>query len=236
MDQATIVDLLLRRQGRTFAEEAGIRLADRPQPLYQLLVLATLLSARISAGVATAAARELFAAGYRSPRAMRDAGWQARVDALGRGHYRRYDERTATQLGVGAELCLNRWKGDLRRLREEAHGTANGGSQASSGGSNGGPDGAVVNQLRSLLTEFPGIGPTGADIFLREVQQVWPDLPPIVDRRVAAGAERMGLPANAERLAALVDPSQRAELWSALVRVGMDKDAARDVEQAIENR
>jgi len=49
---------------------AGIRLADRPEPLYQLLVLSTLLSAPISADVAIAAARELFAAGYRSPKAM----------------------------------------------------------------------------------------------------------------------------------------------------------------------
>ncbi len=27
---------------------------------------------------------------------MSEASWQDRVDALGRGHYRRYDERTAT--------------------------------------------------------------------------------------------------------------------------------------------
>ena len=31
------------------------------------------------------------------------------------GH-RRYDERTATMLGDGAQLCLDRWRGDLRRL------------------------------------------------------------------------------------------------------------------------
>ena len=105
---------LLDRQGRTFAEEAGIALADKPGPLYQLLVLATLLSARISGSVAVAAARELFAAGHRSPRAMLEASWQDRVDALGRGHYRRYDERTATMLGDGAQLCLDRWRGDLR--------------------------------------------------------------------------------------------------------------------------
>jgi hypothetical protein len=40
------VKTLLERYGRTYAEDAGIRLADRPAPLYQLLVLATLLSAR----------------------------------------------------------------------------------------------------------------------------------------------------------------------------------------------
>jgi hypothetical protein len=64
-----IVKDLLDRYGRTYAGEAGIRLTDRPGPLYQLLVLATLLSARISAEIALATARELFAAGYRSPKA-----------------------------------------------------------------------------------------------------------------------------------------------------------------------
>ena len=44
-----IVAELLARHGRLYAEDAGIRLADRPGPLYQLLVLATLLSAPIPA-------------------------------------------------------------------------------------------------------------------------------------------------------------------------------------------
>jgi hypothetical protein len=131
------VEAVLDRYGRTFAEEAGIRLADRPAPLYQLLVLATLLSARISAGVAVAAARELFGAGYRTPQAMLEGSWQDRVDALGRGHYRRYDERTATMLGDGARLCRERWRGDLRRLHAEA--------------------GGDVARLRTLLVEFPGL-------------------------------------------------------------------------------
>jgi hypothetical protein len=110
-----LVAELLQRFGRTYAQEAGIHLADQPAPLYQLLVLATLISARISADIAVAAARELFAAGCRTPRAMTEASWQDRVDALGRGHYKRYDERTATMLGDGAELLTERWHGDLRR-------------------------------------------------------------------------------------------------------------------------
>jgi hypothetical protein len=105
---------LLGRYGRTYAEDAGIRLADKPAPLYQLLVLATLLSARISSDIAITAARELFAAGYTTPKAMQEASWQERVDALGRAHYRRYDERTATMLGDGGELLNERWHGDLR--------------------------------------------------------------------------------------------------------------------------
>jgi endonuclease III len=208
MTEKMIADLL-DRYGRTFAEEAGIRLADRPASLYQLLVLATLLSARISAGVAGAAARELFRAGYRTPQAMARASWQDRVDALGRGHYRRYDERTATMLGDGAKLCRERWRGDLRRLHREAKGDVSG--------------------LRGLLMEFPGIGPTGADIFLREVQQVWTDVRPFIDRKVTAGAKKVGLPSSAKDLDRLVASADVARLAAALVRVSLDRAAADDV-------
>jgi hypothetical protein len=93
-----LVRLALDRHGQTYAQEAGIRLTDKPAPLFQLLTVSLLLSARISATVAVDAAKELFGAGYRTARAMREASWQARVDALGRGHYRRYDESTSTML------------------------------------------------------------------------------------------------------------------------------------------
>lgn len=200
------VAVLLKEQGRTFAAEAGIVLADKPAPLYRLLVLSTLLSARITGKAAVAAAHELFAAGYRTPRAMVDASWQDRVDALGRGHYRRYDESTATMLGDGAQLCLDRWRGDLRRLHGEAKGDIRG--------------------LRKLLTEFPGIGPTGANIFLREVQAVWPDVAPYADGKVADGAKRLHLPSSADELAALTSRDRLASLMSALVRVARDRKAA----------
>jgi endonuclease III len=200
------VATMLERYGRTYAQDAGIRIADRPAPLYQLLVLATLLSARITAGVAVAAARELFRAGYRTPAAMREASWQDRVDALGRGHYRRYDERTASMLGDAADLCLQRWHGDLRRLHAEA--------------------GGQTSKVRGLLMEFPGIGPTGADIFMREVQDVWTDIRPYLDRKVIAGAKGIHLPTSPDALARLVAPADTARLASALVRVSLDRHAA----------
>ncbi|MEU1841261.1 hypothetical protein [Micromonospora chersina] len=208
-DDRNVARALLDRQSHTYAEEAGITIADRPGPLYQLLVLTTLLSTRIRACVAVAAARELFAAGWRTPSAMEAASWQERVDALGRGHYRRYDERTATMLGTGARLCLDRWHGDLRRMHKEADG-----------------DRAV---LRRLLTEFPGIGPTGADIFLREVQAVWPDVRPYADRRTLAGARRLGLPASPGGLAGLVGEADFGRLASALVRVALGEESAGEV-------
>ena len=209
-----IVAELLGRCGTLYAQDAGIKLADRPGPLYQLLVLAILLSAPIPAETPIAAARELFAAGYRSPKAMSEASWQDRVDALGRGHYRRYDERTATMLGDGADLLSGKWHGDLRRLRDQADGEA----------------GAIA----AMLTEFSGVGPTGASIFLREVQDTWPAVAPYVDAKVTSGARRVRLPSDRESLAKLMtDSGQPARLAAALVRVSLSQRLASEVTAAV---
>ncbi|MFJ3645822.1 endonuclease [Streptomyces murinus] len=203
-----VVRELVSGYGRTYAEEAGIRLADTPQPLYRLLVLSLLLSARIRASVAVAAARALHEDRLDTPRRMADADWQQRVDALGRGGYRRYDERTATQLGDGAALLGERWGGDLRRLHEEA--------------------GGDTGELKRLLQEEPGVGPAGADIFLREAQRVWPEVGPYLDRKALDGADRLGLPKDPEKLTELVGDTEPAVLAAALVRAALDKDVAED--------
>ncbi|MFG3109518.1 HhH-GDP family DNA glycosylase [Streptomyces tendae] len=207
-DERRTVRELVDAHGQTYAEEADIRLKDTPQPLYRLLVLAHLLSARISASIAVATARALSEAGLRDARRMAGATWQQRVDALGRGGYRRYDERTATQLGEAAELLTERWGGDLRRLRDEADGD--------------------VSELRRLLQEFPGVGPTGADIFLREAQLVWPEAGPLLDRKALQGAERLGLPRDQDRLLTLAGKTEPAVLAAALVRAAVDKEVAED--------
>jgi hypothetical protein len=189
---------LLEEHGRTYAQESGIRLKDAPSPLYQLLVMTTLLSVRISAHIAVAAAKEISAAGWRTPKAMAAASWQEVVDALGRAHYKRYDESTATALGQGAELLDERWHGDLRRLRGEADGDP--------------------GEIRRLLQEFRRIGPVGAEIFCREAQGVWPELRPSFDQRALDGAKRAGLPADPRKLADLVEPEDLPRLAAALVR------------------
>ncbi|WP_320776818.1 endonuclease [Streptomyces sp. CRN 30] len=209
---ARVVRELVGAHGRTYAEEAGIRLKDTPQPLYRLLVLAHLLSARIRASIAVSTARALREAGLGGPRQMADASWQQRVDALGRGGYRRYDERTATQLGDEAELLNDRWGGDLRRLRAEADGD--------------------VRSLRRLLQEFDGIGPTGADIFLREAQGVWPETAPYLDRKALQGAGRLGLPEDPGRLVSAAGGTDPAVLAAALVRAAVDHDVAAEARAA----
>ena len=85
-------------------------------------MLALLLSARIGAGIAVAAADALRAAGWTTPQRMRDAPRSSVVAALGRSGYRRYDERTATRLRELATLVLEKYGGDLRRLAAAAGG------------------------------------------------------------------------------------------------------------------
>ncbi len=197
------VEELLDRYGTTYAQEAGITLRDKPAPLYQLLVLTTLLSVRISAKIAVAAARELFKAGWRTPRRMAGSTWQQRVDALGRAHYVRYDESTATALGEGARRVLDVYHGDLRALRPKSA--------------------ADIPGLRRALCEFPRIGETGVHIFCREAQVVWPCLRPYFDSRALAAARQFGLPTEPDELAGTVDAADLGRLSAALVRASLDR-------------
>ena len=188
--------------GTTYADEAGIRLADTPGPLFQLLCLSLLMSARIRAGIAVAAARDLFAEGWRSPRTLAASSWEHRAEILNRAGYARYDERTARILADSAGLVLDRWRGDLRRLRDEA--------------------GRDPDRERRLLEEFPGIGPVGSDIFAREVQALWPEHFPTADPRSLRAARRLDLGGDAQALSALVDRGDFPRLVDGLVRLELE--------------
>lgn len=199
MDRDALVQRLLDRHGRTFAEEAGIDLAGGgADATFQLCVTALLIGARIGSDIAVAAARELFAAGFTSARRMYEATWQQRVDALGRGRYVRYDESTATYLGDTAALLLARYDGDLDGLREAA--------------------GHEPAREEQLLRECKGIGRVGAAVFLREVQTVWPEVRPFADAAVTAPAGALGLPHSARGLADLLGDDDLSRVAAALLR------------------
>ncbi len=198
------VKVLLDTYGRSYAQELGLApLKNTPAPLFQLLCMSLLLSARIAAGNAMRAARALIESGLTTPRKMADATWQRRVDVLTRHGYKRYDERTSTMLGDTAQRLLDVYGGDLRRLREEAE-----------------RDPAREKQL---LIQFSGIGDVGADIFLREVQTVWREAYPYADARVQKSAARLGLARSPQALAKLVSRRDFARFAAALVRVDLKK-------------
>jgi endonuclease III len=198
-----LVRRLLKVAGTTYADEAGIRLKDQPMPLFQLLTLCMLASKPIDAAIAMQAARELFRAGLRTPQAVLKADRTTMIRAFGRAHYVRYDESSATRLADIAAAVRDNYGGDLRKLSTRE----------------------VKSTLR-LLKQFKGIGDTGADIFLREIQDVWTWARPYFDTRAIGAARQLGLPTDPDELGALA-PRSNSTLAAALVRVSLD-DQLRD--------
>jgi hypothetical protein len=160
------------------------------------------MSARIRASIAADAAAALFRQGWRTARSMADASWEARARTLNRAAYARYDERTSTMLGETSALLLDRYGGDLRRLRDEA--------------------GRDPENERKLLEECKGIGDVGADIFFREVQTEWSELYPFADDRALGAAKRFHLPDDARSLADMTSRAEFPKLVNALVRADLE--------------
>jgi endonuclease III len=207
-EQAKVIRRLLKVAGTTYATEAGIRLDDKPMPLFQLLVLCMLASKPIDAAIAMHGGRELFKAGLRTPRAVLASDRRTVISAFGRGHYVRYDESSATRLSEIAGRVRDEYAGDLRELAARSK--------------------QDVGAAKRMLTQFKGIGDTGAEIFLREVQEVWTWLRPYFDARATGAATQLGLPTDPAQLAALA-PRNNARLAAALVRLALDDELRRQV-------
>lgn len=208
-DPEGIVRRLLDVAGTTYAREAGIHLDDKPMPLFQLLVLCMLASKPIDAGVAVRAAREVFADKLRTPDGVLAGDRKTMIAAFGRAGYARYDESSATRLTEIAQSVKENYGGDLRRLGESKD----------------------LTTVAELLKQFKGIGDTGADIFLREVQDTWTWVRPYFDDRAIGAATALGLPGDPEELRRLAG-SRTADLAAALVRVSLDaevRERLRDV-------
>ncbi|MGH3674550.1 MAG: endonuclease [Mycobacterium sp.] len=203
-----LVRRLLKIAGTTYAEDAGIQLRDKPMPLFQLLVLAMLFSKPIDAAIAVQAARELFAAGLKTPQSVLDADRDTMIKAFGRAHYVRYDESSATRLTDIATTVRDEYGGDLRGLADQGKRDA--------------------NAVKRLLKQFKGIGDTGADIFLREVQDVWTWVRPYFDQRAVGAARNLNLPTDLDELGNLAS-RDGAKLAAALIRVSLDKKLRAEV-------
>lgn len=198
------VRTLLRDYGRTFAEEAGIPLGrNDPSGIFRLLCASSLYGARISATVATAAIRALAKAGWISSAKMAASTWEERTRVLNQNGYARYDESTSRRLGDMAQTVEEKYGGDLRHLRDEAD--------------------RDPGAERLLLRQFKGMGEVSVNIFLREVQAIWPEIYPCADARALNAARRLELPSSAQGLAELVSRPQLPKLVAALVRFDLDK-------------
>lgn len=106
-------------------------------------------------------------------------------------------------LGDTAQLVLERSDRDLHKLRAHAQ--------------------YEIAKESVLLREFKGIGNTGVDIFLREVQAVRDEVYPYADEKVLGSAAKLGLPGDPKQLSALVAREDFTRLAAALIRIGLER-------------
>lgn len=211
--QNAIAQTLLEHYGQTFAEELDIDVArNSPKDIFQLLTATVLFSARIQADIAIQTAKALSDRGWVIPEKLADSSWDQRVEVLDKAGYTRYRERMASMLGDIAQQILEQYEGDLRRIRQESYWK---------------PD-----RERERLKEIKGIGDTGADIFMREVQVAWDEMFPFIDERSQMAAEHLNLPTDIQDLLSLVDKADWPRLVAALVRVELNDDYDRVLELA----
>ncbi|MFG1650341.1 hypothetical protein ACGFIE_10450 [Micromonospora sp. NPDC049275] len=194
----------LAGSGRGFAEQYGFRVTNNPASLFQVLYLAVLLARRGDFRRALDGARALRDEGWDSAarlarslhtdrvRVLRDSGQRGDVDAL------------ADVLGDLARTVVERYRGDLRRLRAVAH--------------------HEPAAERALLADLPGVDEQVVELFLREAQALWREVAPVADRRALVAARRLGLGRSADDLAGLAsgESEQLAWLVGALARVDLE--------------
>ncbi|MEV4759692.1 hypothetical protein AB0J86_31985 [Micromonospora sp. NPDC049559] len=191
--------------GRGFAEQYGFRVTNNPGSLFQVLYLAILLGRSGDAGRAVQTAAALRDQGWDSPARMARSLHEARAKVL-RSCGRRDADELASLLGDLARTVVERYRGDLRRLRVTAR--------------------YDPGAERKLLGQLPGVDDEVIVLFLREVQALWREAAPVADRRSLAAARKLRLGRSADDLAELAgggESERLAWLVGALARVDVER-------------
>ena len=194
----TDVEHLLAEHGRTYAEDLGLDLRDAPGPLFGLLVFTVLSATRIRVWQALDATRGLLDAGWTTAEKLAEAEPRDVAVVLTDHHYGQYANHTSSVLHDASTFVVETYDGDLRQLRTAADGD--------------------VGRLAELLQDVKGVGPVGAEVFLREVQVVWDEVRPFFGDKARESARDLGLPEDDDALADLVDDADVPRLAAALLR------------------
>ena len=136
----------------SYAQSLEIDLWSKSEKeLFKWFLACLLLGKPIQTEIAEKAYKELVAAGFTTPEAILQAGWNKLVAVLDRAHYVRYDFSTATKL-LGVCRELKRRYGTVTNLLKQAN---------------------TAVELSQKLQDFKHIGPVTARIFVRDVRPIW---------------------------------------------------------------
>ncbi|KEY78421.1 hypothetical protein BA78_7823 [Aspergillus fumigatus] len=170
------------------------------------MVLDAMLKSRpISHDLSQRAVTELIDEGYHDIKKLGESSWEERTMVLKDGGYNRYREQGATNLGDLADFVNGQYDGDLNNLLKKA--------------------GNDRKRTRDLIKGIKGLGDLGVDIFLNNVQCVWPSMAPFLDARSLKTAEELGIGTDLEAIYESLnrDPIRMSRLANGLSHVRLDK-------------
>lgn len=163
---------LIKDLGKTYSSSLGIDLeSGKEEEIFKWFLASVLFGKRISAEIASKTYREFESKDILSSEKVLATGWDGLVKILDDGGYVRYDFSTATKL-LGLMKDLKEKYGSLCELHRRAKGPGD---------------------LEKKLMEFKGIGPTTANIFLRELRTIWDKADPEPMDFVKKEAKRLGI-------------------------------------------
>jgi endonuclease III len=154
----------------SYSEELGLDLT-RSEDRFKWFLASILFAKRISAETAKRTYHRFEKEELITPEKMLEAGWDRLVQVLDSGGYVRYDFSTARNLLKILESLKEKY-GDLETLHRMS---------------------SSPKDLERRLQEFKGVGPVGANIFLRELRGVWEKAKPKPSRMAIKVAQRVGL-------------------------------------------
>ena len=214
MDERQLIKDLLDRMGGRFSASLGIDLDQGDsREVFKWFLASILYGARISETIASNTYHGFERNGVLSPDSILETGWHGLVEILDAGGYVRYDFKTATKLLEVMRDLKEGYDGDLNRLHAQAEGP---------------------RDLEARLMGLgKGIGPTTANIFLRELRDVWGKAEPLPQDLAAMAARNLGLVQATERREILgelravweanaIAGKRFSDFESALVRLGKD--------------
>lgn len=191
--KATVRALLDRHPSGYVAEEAGFTVTNTAAGLFRLLCVSVLADDSAPSRSVIDAVKALLRRRWDSAPEMTKTGERERADVLAKAGYRDAG-RGARLIGEATSMVMDRYGGDLQRLRADADGDA--------------------GRLRDLLREIPGMGDAGCAVFLREAQMFWPEAAPFIDEHAKTAARRLDLPTDAGELLEDVARGRRNEQLS----------------------
>ncbi|RHZ51387.1 uncharacterized protein CDV56_105004 [Aspergillus thermomutatus] len=189
-------------EGTSLAKEP---LTASPDTVLAMVIDAMLKSRPISHDLSQRAVNRIIDEGYHDIRKLGESSWEERTMVLKEGGYNRYREQGATNLGDLADFINGQYDGDLNNLLRKA--------------------GNDRKKTRDLIKEIKGLGDLGVDLFLNNVQSVWPSMAPFVDARSLKTADEIGISTDLEAIYESLDRDsmRMSRLANGLSHVRLDK-------------